>query len=122
MMRLRALAASLTIPIQPVSQLCAGNLIIVREISSGRPICVIFGTLLDERDHLQVGVRELGANPVRSMSANSRRSDAKRRPSGDEKRATGSFLSIKAKTTDNATLSVVVIRRQARRFYRNKWS
>ncbi|WP_210161441.1 hypothetical protein, partial [Bradyrhizobium liaoningense] len=76
----------------------------VHEISSARSICVNFGVPLDERGHLQAGVRELGANPVRAMNANSRRSDAKRRPSGDETRATPGILSIKSKTTDNATL------------------
>lgn len=48
----------------------------IREISSGSPIGVNFGVLRDERGHPLAAVRGLSANPVRSMNANSRRSDA----------------------------------------------
>ncbi|WP_210212535.1 hypothetical protein, partial [Mesorhizobium sp. M2A.F.Ca.ET.042.01.1.1] len=60
----------------------------MREISSGSPIVVNFGVLLDGRGHPLAAVRELAADPVRSMNANSRRSGVKTRPSGGETRAT----------------------------------
>lgn len=67
---------SLTIPTQPVSQLCSGNLKTVCDISIAGTIDAYSGALLDERGHSSAGVRELATNLVRSMNANSRRSDA----------------------------------------------
>ncbi|MCP3468491.1 hypothetical protein [Bradyrhizobium sp. CCGUVB23] len=67
---------------------------------------------------LEAAVRGLSAKAVRLMNANFRRFDAKTGLSGGEPPATPGILSIKAKTTDKATLSRVIIHRQVRRFWR----
>jgi len=79
-------------------------------------IYVDFSLLLDDRGHPRPAVRELAANPVRSMNANSRRSHAQKGLSAGEKRATGAILSIKSKINDNAILSFVKNLRHAVHF------
>ena len=67
MLRLRAVVRSLT-------NSDSSGRTRMHEISSGSPIDVDFGILLDERRY-RCAVRGLSANRVRSMNANSRRSD-----------------------------------------------
>lgn len=57
------MSRSLTIPTQPVSQLCSGNLITVREISIAGTIDAYSGALLDERGHSSARGPGMGRKP-----------------------------------------------------------